>query len=144
MRITKRQLKRIIREAILSEGEPFYHKGGGGFSRVQNQSDDVRQLMDDLNYPSLEPISGSKELIDKINSQIRGQNITLREFGMDGLAFYSGNRMIIPMYDLEDRHGVVTSGAIDAVVNAASSVTIRQFDYDEYLAGYSNPKLTIS
>ena len=119
MRITKRQLKRIIREE--------YSK----IKRQQRLSETMgRRSMNDVPYLAAQ--------------EVRGQNLMLQQAGPhagDGLAFFMDGRMIIAMYELEDDMGVVSDAALDAIMDSARSVMISGDDYFEYLQGYKHPKL---
>ena len=119
MRITKRQLKRIIREE---------------YSKIKRE----QRLTESRGRRRLYEMAGGYA------QQAAGQNLILQQAGPhagDGLGFFSNGRLLFAMYDLEDASGVVSDAALDAVMDSARSVMISGDDYYEYLQGYKHPKL---
>ena len=123
MRITKRQLKRIIREE--------YSK----IKREQRLSESRRRRLRE---------SMGSSFMNYVDAAA-GQRLRLRQHGShagDGLGFFNEyGELLFAMYDLEDDMGVVSNEALDAIMDSAGSVMISGDNYFEYLQGYKHPKL---
>ena len=122
MRITKRQLKRIIREE---------------YSKIKKE-----QRLSESRRHGLRESMGSS-FMNYVDAAA-GQNLVLRQHGShagDGLGFFSDGRLLFAMYDLEDDFGVVSDDVLDAIMDSAGMVRISGEDYFEYLQGYKHRKL---